>query len=64
MEQDDTQQQFIQFKLQKRQLEENFFKDITILQGNFKTQIASLTSTINQVSSNEIFNNLRISISQ
>jgi hypothetical protein len=53
MEQDDTLQQFIQFQLQKRQLEENFFKDITILHGHFKTQIDSLKSTINEVSLNE-----------
>jgi hypothetical protein len=54
MEQDDILQQSIQFKFQKRQLEETFFKDITILHADFKTQIGSLRSTINEVSSNRI----------
>ncbi len=50
IEEDDALQQFIQYKLQKRQLEETFFKDITILHGDFQIQINSLRSTINQVS--------------
>ncbi len=50
MEQDDILQQSIQFKLNKRQLEELFFKDINILHGHFNTQINSLRSTINEVS--------------
>jgi hypothetical protein len=54
IEQDNALQQFIQFKHNKRQLEEKYVKDITILHANFKTQIVSLRSTLNRVSINDI----------
>ena len=53
IEQDDALQQSIQFKLDKRQSQEKFVKDITMLHADFKIQIIYLRSTINKVS---IFN--------
>jgi hypothetical protein len=53
IEQDDILKQNIQFKLDKRQLQEKFVKDITILHGDFQTKITFLRSTVIKVSMNQ-----------
>ncbi|CAF1509850.1 unnamed protein product [Adineta ricciae] len=49
IEQDDTLQQHVQFKLDKQQLQEQFIKDLTALYTNFHTQIFALRSTMNKI---------------
>ncbi|CAF1114060.1 unnamed protein product [Rotaria magnacalcarata] len=49
IEQEDVLKQFIEFKYDKQRLKENFVKDITMLNVNFKTQIELLRSTMNKI---------------
>ncbi|CAF3828770.1 unnamed protein product [Rotaria magnacalcarata] len=51
IEQEDVLKQFIEFKYDKQRLKENFVKDITMLNVNFKTQIELLRSTMNKTTS-------------
>jgi hypothetical protein len=53
VEQDDTLRQFIQFKLDKRKLEEDFVKDLTALHADFTSQLIALKSTVNKVGASQ-----------
>ncbi|CAF1386987.1 unnamed protein product [Adineta steineri] len=49
IEQDDALKQLIQFKLDKRELQEKFVKEITMLRSDFQIQITSLKSTVDKI---------------